>query len=237
MPKADIFPCSCEFDGVETSLICRNVKRQSDIDQLPNRTEDYQFDNFVLQNSTISSIPQQLMLDKSISSLLIARSHLKQLFQPIPGTVNDLEAVRVEKVSFSNGVNWSQFRNLENVKCLHFQKVNIPSLNEDFRKYMSKRLIILELIETNTSFIVDNAFAAMEELIDIRIQNNRISQLKRMSNAQEIAKGADLSRSTSKARNLRNTDPKEQKNKSSNKILMHVSEWRNCIRRARRYMS
>ncbi|CAL1300678.1 unnamed protein product [Larinioides sclopetarius] len=44
---------------------------------------------------------------------------------------------------------------------------------------MSKKLIILELTETNTSFITDNAFAAMKDLTDIRIQNNRISQLKR----------------------------------------------------------
>ncbi|GBN69112.1 hypothetical protein AVEN_47255-1, partial [Araneus ventricosus] len=136
-------------------LVCSDVARQAEIDRLSSRTEDFEIDNFVLKDATVSSIPQQLMLDKSISSLII----LKSLFGQIPGYVSDLDTVGIEKVSFSNGLNWSHFQNLDNVKSVRLRQVNIPSLNEDFQKCMSKNLVILELTETKTSFIADNAFA------------------------------------------------------------------------------
>ncbi|GIY43010.1 hypothetical protein CDAR_177811 [Caerostris darwini] len=55
----------------------------------------------------------------------------------------------------------------------------MPFIDNDFEKYVSKKMERFSLSKTKTSYLADNAFASMKYLTDIRIQNNRISMLKR----------------------------------------------------------
>ncbi|GFT58079.1 hypothetical protein NPIL_522871 [Nephila pilipes] len=178
-PAALVKPCVCTSNGADILLTCHNITKHTDLIDLIRRSEDYQFDYFLLKHSSIDFIPQQLITMKSFTSVRIIKSNLTDLFDEGSVKVESLEALILQTVSLKNGIRWEQFRNLQNLKRLIMKNVNVLALDDKFIDNMSRELEQLVLLRTNTSHINDNVFAKMSHLTDIIVQGNEITNLKR----------------------------------------------------------
>ncbi|GFY46918.1 hypothetical protein TNIN_200711 [Trichonephila inaurata madagascariensis] len=178
-PAALVKPCVCSSNGAETFLTCNNITKQTDFSDLIRNSKDYQFDYLLLKHSSVDYVPRQLLTEKSFISVRIIKSNLSDLFDEGSDQVNNLESLIIETVILKNGFLWEQFRNIPNLKKLLVKNVNVPALDDMFVYSVSQKLEHLTLLRTNTTHLIDNAFASMWHLTDVIIQESEVTELKR----------------------------------------------------------
>lgn len=104
------------------------------------------------KNDLHISIPARSL---DTTSLRIARSRLSSLFGSGPGSDNDMQSVTLERVTFEQGLDWSQFEKLLQVERLVLWDVGVPELDKSFRENVSTMLKFFVLKRTNTSRLND----------------------------------------------------------------------------------
>lgn len=178
-PAISIRPCKCtDEDGL--TLQCWNLTNKATLGGVSRRTGNIHFKKLYIFQSKIP-LPTPFLLKKQIKSLDIVESNFTSAFlnvihHPSPNTV---EAVHLYNDRFSDGISWRQFMALKRLRFLLAYKVGVRHLEYSLRLYVSKSLERLHLWRTGTCYLDDEVFVGFEELIDIRIQECQLKELKR----------------------------------------------------------
>ncbi|GFY50823.1 uncharacterized protein TNIN_326881 [Trichonephila inaurata madagascariensis] len=153
--------------------------------KLPRFGESFQFywklDFFTLfvHRSNINHIPTTSLRSKKFKNILIASSNVDFLFNDDLNTTNDVELIHLNDVFFAQPFNWEWFRPLKNLTYFNLQYSSVPMLNARILENFSTELGYFLLSNTNTSRLEDGVFANLENLIELKVRNSLIVDLKR----------------------------------------------------------
>ncbi|KAG8195748.1 hypothetical protein JTE90_010626 [Oedothorax gibbosus] len=171
LPNSTVHP-SLSNSTVQTSL--DNPKIQQ---SLVNSTVQHSSKNPKIQHSVVNSTVQHSSKNPKVDHSLTKKKahhskkkHLNSL---------TIEAVHLYDNTFTNGISWRQFLELRHLRFLLAYKVDITHLDYSFRLYVSKTLERLHLWRTGTVYLEEKVLEEFPALIDVRIQECMLTELKR----------------------------------------------------------
>lgn len=178
-PAISVRPCKCtNEDGL--TLQCWNLTKKATLEGISRRTGNIHFQKLYIFESKLP-LPTSFLLKKQIRSVDLVESNFTSTFLKVirHSTPNSVEAIHLYNDRFSEDLSWRQFNGLRRLRFLLAFKVDIRHLEYTFRLYVSKTLERLHLWKTGTCYLDDEVFGTFEELIDIRIQECQLKDLKR----------------------------------------------------------
>lgn len=158
-------------------LVCHGLTDDDIEDETIFLYVDLEFQTFNISNSVLSFIPSNPEIFQNVKTVYITQSSLTFLFAGVPPS--KLETIIMDEVEFQYGMSWEYFEDLHNLKNIIIRNVNIVSLDTEFERSASRRLVTLMLQNTNTSFMSENVFGKFTYLSDLRIESCSIKRLRR----------------------------------------------------------
>ncbi|GIY43011.1 uncharacterized protein CDAR_177821 [Caerostris darwini] len=179
-PNDLIEPCYCQkdFQSPRAIVRCEKVTGTEVIVDVLNRSSEYQYEYLIIEDSSISYIPQEAFSIKRLARLYIFSTTMISLFQSPPES-SDLQAVSFYKLKLSRSIQWDLFTNTKNIKNFTVEHSPIRNLDQVFVDNAPKGIERLTINNCSLSKLHDQAFSLMEHLIEVIIQGNKIKELKR----------------------------------------------------------
>lgn len=161
----------------DVTLICHGLTDNDVEDETIFLYVDLEFQTFNISNSVLSFIPSNPEIFENVKTIYITQSSLTFLFADVPPL--KLGTIIMDGVEFQYGMSWEYFEDLHSLKNIIIRNVNIVSLDTDFERSASRRLVRLMLQNTNTSFLSENVFNRFTYLNDLRVESSFIRRLRR----------------------------------------------------------
>lgn len=161
----------------EVTLVCHALTDDDIEDETIFLYVDLEFQTFNISNSVLSFIPSNPEIFENMKTIYITQSLLTFLFADVPPL--KLDTIIMDEVEFRYGMSWEYFEDLHSLRNIIIRNVNIVSLDVDFERSASRRLVRLMLQNTNTSFLSENVFNRFTYLDDLRVESCFIKRLRR----------------------------------------------------------
>lgn len=159
------------------TLVCNGLTDNDVQDETIFFYVDSEFQTFNISNSVLSFIPSNPEIFGNVKTIYITQSSLTFLFADVPPS--KLDTIIMDEVEFQFGMTWEYFEDLHNLMNIILRNVNIVSLDTEFERSASRRLVRLMLQNTNTSFLSENVFNKFTYLSDLRIESSSVKRLRR----------------------------------------------------------
>ncbi|GFS39970.1 uncharacterized protein TNIN_218921 [Trichonephila inaurata madagascariensis] len=172
-------PCTCVHRPESNVLLCSSIRNSHDLVKVFNSTGNWTFFTLFVHRSNINHIPTTSLRSKKFKNILIASSNVDFLFNDDLNTTNDVELIHLNDVFFAQPFNWEWFRPLKKLTYFNLQYSSVPMLNARILENFSTELGYFLLSNTNTSRLEDGVFANLENLIELKVRNSLIVDLKR----------------------------------------------------------
>ncbi|GFY17997.1 uncharacterized protein TNCV_3384901 [Trichonephila clavipes] len=172
-------PCTCVHRPESNVLLCSSIKNSHDLVKVFNSTGNWTFFTLFVHRSNINHIPTASLRSKRFKNILIASSNVDFLFKDDLDTNNDVELIHLNDVFFVQPFQWEWFRPLKKLTYFNLQYSSIPMVNVRILENFSRELGYFLLSNTNTSILEDGVFVNLENLIELKVRNSLIVDLKR----------------------------------------------------------
>ncbi|GFQ80467.1 uncharacterized protein TNCT_129551 [Trichonephila clavata] len=172
-------PCTCIHRPESNVLLCSSIRNSPDLVRVFNSTGNWTFFTLFVYRSNINHVPTSSLRSKRFKNILIASSNVDFLFNDDLDTRNDVELIHLNDVFFIQPFKWEWFRPLNKLTYFNLQYSSVPMLNARILENFSRELRYFLLSSTNTSRLEDGAFVNLENLVELKIRNSLIVDLKR----------------------------------------------------------
>ncbi|XP_054719296.1 slit homolog 3 protein-like [Uloborus diversus] len=179
--EEDIAPsCICEDRGNGPMMICFHIRSPDELIQPMKSAEPYDMFSLAISNSTLQYLPSELFHGMRFRSIRFMHTQLMSLSDSdvaFEGLENYLEKLQILEGHFVARWEWDQLRNLKKLELLDVNAISLTSIDEPFPEL--KTLEALGFVNADISFVVEKAFAKLENLRIFNMKGNSLKEIKR----------------------------------------------------------
>ncbi|XP_055936839.1 uncharacterized protein LOC129966440 [Argiope bruennichi] len=179
-PKDLTTPCVCRnhFDDDRAIVTCEKITGKDVILDVLNKTSDYGYGYFMIDLSSLTYIPAAAFEIKKLVRLIIMDTTMVSLFDK-PPNAKDLLGLTAYGLKLSRAIQWDLFTEIPNLKNLTIQNSPLRNIDDKFVQYAPKSLERITISNCSISKVHEEAFASMNSLIDIVMDEGKIKTLAR----------------------------------------------------------
>ncbi|GFT42062.1 uncharacterized protein NPIL_607251 [Nephila pilipes] len=180
-PEELISPCNCTkaCPLCDAQVRCTEILNHEDLKKVLEKSTDYSFWNFYIENSVFMYIPSDVIVEKKVRKLYLRDNVMVSLFDTAPPTTNLLVELELTNLILRTGVRWQVFSSLHKLKELNLTNFDIPRIDQPFLDHFPQGLTGLYLNSTKTKQLSDDSFSKLTELTRLFIRNSEIKEIKR----------------------------------------------------------
>ncbi|KAF8792076.1 Leucine-rich repeat transmembrane protein like [Argiope bruennichi] len=178
--QENIVPCICKDLGDGPMMMCSNLTSAEELISPIKSTEFFKMFSLVIINSALLYIPSNLFVKTHFERLRFANSQIMSLSDgdlAFVGLEEILEEIRASDARYITQWDWSQLKNLRKLDLIDIVDISMYSIDQEMPPL--KSLTSLGISKAEISFVHPTAFSKLENLMQLSLVNNEITELSR----------------------------------------------------------
>ncbi|GFY17875.1 uncharacterized protein TNCV_3383681 [Trichonephila clavipes] len=180
-PEDLISPCICTKNCLlcPAQVKCSNILHHDELQGVFEKSEDWTFWNFYIENSVFMYIPSDFIVEKRIRYLYLRNNIMTSLFDKPPPPTNVLVELELTNLTLRTGVKWEVFSSLHKLKELNLTNFVIPKIDQTFLHFFPQGLTGLYLTSSKTKQLTNDSFSKLTKLTRLFVKNTEIKEIQR----------------------------------------------------------
>ncbi|KFM64466.1 Reticulon-4 receptor, partial [Stegodyphus mimosarum] len=174
-PPEKIYPCTCF--GFE--MVCSNMHSHDDLIYPIQATVKKSVYLLRIYNSKLMYIPSGIFKDTNYREIYFTGTELTSFSDSdvaFSGLEHSLNGIFISNIQYVDRWDWSQLSNLLKLQRLVVSQSTMYSIDQAITMPL---ISSLSFTQARISFIYDKAFSALENMMTLVLQGNKINELKR----------------------------------------------------------
>lgn len=182
-PQKEVPPCTCTMIGYHTSTIrCVEADNVDSLRESINNMRSTPIKTVQIFDSNILYIPHNLFKGLEFENLVLSTTSLMSLSDTdtaFVGLEKSLKTIFLQECPILNGLEWSQLRNLAELKEIRTVKLGLEAIDDEVKGIAGLNLTNLLLTKDKISYVSEKAFSTFHYLHTLSLKSNLVSNLTR----------------------------------------------------------